>query len=61
MSYLSDKVQCKGGCGLLYDADLLNEQGECRDCVSDKAELADLQRDSQTESWPRGHWPGRLA
>lgn len=49
MSYLGDKVMCKGGCGLLYDADLLNNVGDCWDCVSDKIELKYLYRETQIE------------
>lgn len=33
MSFLHEKVACKC-CGDLYDVDLLNEEGECRDCGS---------------------------
>jgi hypothetical protein len=33
MSYLTDKVACKT-CGDLYDPDMLDEAGECRDCSS---------------------------
>lgn len=33
MSYLADKKPCKS-CGDLYDADLLDDNNECRDCAS---------------------------
>jgi hypothetical protein len=49
VSYLRDKVLCKGGCCLLYDPDLLNDDGECRDCVSDAIELRHLQREAEAE------------
>lgn len=49
MSYINDKIKCQGDCGLLYDADLLNANGKCRDCVNDEAMLAELNYDYAKE------------
>lgn len=43
MSYLRDKVPCTG-CKELFDPDLLNAEGKCRDCVIDDEMLDDLKR-----------------
>lgn len=45
MSYLHDKVACKS-CGDLFDPDLLNEDGDCRDCKIDRSFLDDLLTDN---------------
>ena len=42
MSYIHEKVACKGDCGLLFDADLLNEEGECHDCKIDRSFMEEL-------------------
>ncbi len=49
MSYVRDKVACTE-CGLLFDRDLLNKDGECRDCVIDKSMLAELIEDERREN-----------
>ena len=35
VSFIQDKVPCKGHCELLFDPDQLNDNGVCRDCVLD--------------------------
>lgn len=56
MSYLSDKVKCKGHCGELFDPDLLNQNGVCRDCVMDDQMVAELNHDYAADSQPDGDY-----
>ena len=46
MSYLADKVACTN-CRELFDADLLDELGECHDCRMDRSFLNDIMEDGE--------------
>lgn len=46
MSFLQDKQPCKS-CNWLYDADQLDNDGECRDCKQDKAMLEEALEDER--------------
>lgn len=57
MSYLSDKEKCQGHCGELFDRDLLNRDGVCRDCVIDDEMVEELRADQQAEDRFAGRDP----
>lgn len=50
MSFLSDKVRCVE-CGDLYDPDLLDSDGVCKDCRYDETLLRELISDELMEGY----------